>query len=179
MSLNDPKLLCRQGLNIWIAAEFAWKPHSPASLDQIVDIGGLDGTRRDPHLIQQFDIEMTLAKRRIARMRRPERQGWRMNESVLTDEAFRPKTYTVRLEKGNFLAPFDAIGQREDQYTPRFALRLAFDPSPYPPRHEWKEPGGAPDALEMWQWKEFCGRSSPELKTQGDRHTLWGNCVVC
>lgn len=29
-----------------------------------------------------------------------------------------------------------------DQYTPRFAIRLYFDKSPYPPRHEWKEPRG-------------------------------------
>ena len=125
-----PEVTCRQELNIWIAAEFAWKPQRHASLDQVVDISGVDGTRKDPHLIRQFHIEMTLAKRRIARMRQLETQGWMTNESVLTNEAYRPKMYTVRLKKGNILAPFDAMGPWEDQYTPRFAFRLAFDPSP-------------------------------------------------
>lgn len=111
-------------------------------------------------------------------MRRPETQGWRINESLLTNDAFLPKTYTVRLEEGNFLTPYDLMLPEEDQYTPRFALRLAFDKSPYPPRHEWKEPGGAPDAMKMWEWKDFCGRQSPGLKTQRDRHAWWGNCVV-
>lgn len=175
--LNKVKLVCRHELNIWIAAEFEWKAQKPESLDQVVNLSSISDTRKDPHHISQFDIELTLAKRRIPRMRRPETQGWRINESLLTDEAFLPKTYTVRLEEGNFLTPYDLMLPEEDQYTPRFALRLAFDKSPYPPRHEWKEPGGAPDAMKMWEWKDFCGRQSPELKTQRVRHA-WGNCVV-
>ena len=81
--------------------------------------------------MSQFDIELTLAKRRIPRMNRPEMQSRGLNEVFLTDDAFLPKTYTVRLEKGNFLTPFDAMfPEYEDQYTPRFAFRLAFDKSP-------------------------------------------------
>ncbi|OBT69628.1 hypothetical protein VE03_00730 [Pseudogymnoascus sp. 23342-1-I1] len=150
------ELVCRHELNIWIAAEFEWKSQGMESLDQVVDISTIGGTRTDPHRISQFDIELTLMKRRIPRMRGLETQRWRINESLLTDAAFLPKTYTVRLEKGNFLTPYDAMLPEEDQYTPRFALRLAFDKSPYPPRHEWKEPGGAPDAMKMWEWKDFC-----------------------
>lgn len=148
-------------------------------LDQVVDISTIGGTRTDPHLISQFDIGLTLAKRRIPRMRGPETQRWRINESLLTDDAFLPKTYTVRLEKGNFLTPYDAKLPGEDQYTPRFALRLEFDRSPYPPRHEWKEPGGAPDAMEMWEWKGFCGGELPELTMQMQGHSWQKICVVC
>ncbi|KAI9787842.1 MAG: hypothetical protein M1816_007409 [Peltula sp. TS41687] len=174
------EVVCRHELNIWIAAELEWKPQMPESLDQVVDdISSIGSTGKDhPHLISQFDIELTLAKRRIPMMRRPDTQKWRINESLLTDDAFLPKMYTLRLEKGNFLTPYDAMLPQEDQYTPMFARRLAFDKSPYPPRHEWKEPAGAPDAMRMWEWKNFCGRQLPELKMQADEHTWWGNCVV-
>jgi len=101
-----------------------------------------------------------------------------MNELLLTDDAFLPKTYTISLEKGNFLSPHDASIPFENEFTPRFALRLVFDKSPYPPRHEWKEPDGAPDMVKMWEWKEFCGEESAELKSKS-LFTWGGNCVVC
>ncbi|KAI9830083.1 MAG: hypothetical protein M1826_005076 [Phylliscum demangeonii] len=173
------EIVCRAELVVWIAAEFEWKAQSPESFDQVVDVSGIGATRKDPQPISQFDIELTLTKRRIPLMRGPDTQSWRMNESLLTADAFLPKTYTVRLEKGNFLTPCDAMfPEDEDQYTPTFALRLVFDKSPYPPRHEWKEPRGGPDATKMWEWKEFCGRPSPDLKTRGDRHAWWRKCVV-
>ncbi|KAI9812546.1 MAG: hypothetical protein M1826_002796 [Phylliscum demangeonii] len=175
------ELVCRYELIVWIAAEFEWKPQSPESLDQVVDVSGIGPTRKDPpQPISQFDIELTLAKRRIPSMRGPDAQRRRMNESLLTDDAFLPKTYTVRLERGNFLTPYDAMlpPEKEDQYHPRFALRLVFDKSPYPPQHEWKEPGMGPDATKMWEWKEFVGRESADLKMRADRHAWWKDCVV-
>ncbi|KAI9811697.1 MAG: hypothetical protein M1826_003108 [Phylliscum demangeonii] len=173
------EIVSRYELVIWIAAEFERKSLSPKSLDQVVDVSGIGATRKHPQPISQFDIELTLAKRIIPRMRGPETQTRRINESLLTDDVFLPKTYTVRLEKGNFLAPCDAMfPEHEDQYTPRFALRLVFDQSPYPPRHEWKDPSGGPDAMKMWEWKEFCARESADLTKRADRHAWWRNCVV-
>lgn len=100
-----------------------------------------------------------------------------MNESLLTDGAFLPKAYTTRLEKGSFLTTYDAIlSEEEGQCTPRFALRLEFDMSAFPPRHGWKEPDGASDAVRMWDWKSFYSRQLPELKTQG--HTRRRSRVV-
>ena len=136
-------------------------------LDQVVDISSIDKIRKDSRLLSQFDIELTLAKRRIPRMRTSEMQKLEINESLLINDAFLPKIYSVRLEEGNILTPPDAI-------SPRFALRLAFDKSPYPPQHEWKEPKGAPDATKMWEWKDFCGRRSAELK----RHNTWWGYLV-
>lgn len=177
--LNNVKLVCAIELNVWIAAEFEWKAQKPESLDQVVNLSSISDLRKDPHHISQFDIELTLAKRRIPRMRAPEMQDRKINESLLTDDAFLPKTYTVRLEEGNFLTTFaQTLPKKQLVYTPRFALRLAFDKSPYPPRHEWKEPGIAEDAVKMWEFKDFYGRTSPELKKQWDRHAWWGNCVV-
>jgi hypothetical protein len=118
--------------------------------------------RNDAHLISQFDIELTLTKRRIPKLGNAEMHNYKINESLLTDDAFLPKTYTVRLEKGEFITPYDAMRTEEIPNTPAFALRLVFDKSPYPPRDEWKEPDGAPDAIKFWEWKEFCGRQLPE-----------------
>jgi len=122
---------------------------------------------------------MTLTTRRLEQ---PQSARYLINEALLTDDAFLPKTYSLRLEKGNFLTPCDELSSFEDEFTPRFALRLAFDKSPYPPREEWKEPEGAPDAVKMWKWKAFVSRSSPELKLlkkHGDNSTPWRDCVVC
>lgn len=178
ISLNNVKLRCQREMNVWIAAEFDWKLQSVGSFDQVVDVDKIDKARKNPHLISQFDIEVTLAKRCIPILRSWMKPGYKLNEWLLIDDAFLPKKYTVRLEKGNFLTAYDAMLPKEDQYTPRFALRLVFDQSPYPPRHEWKEPKGAPDAVRMWEWKEFCGRNTPGLKTHRNRNLWSGNCVV-
>jgi hypothetical protein len=90
---------------------------------------------------------------------------------VFTDDAFRPKSYSVRIEKGNFIEPcyIGSSGPPEatavSLYRPRYALRLVFDKLPYP--HDVsggsrREAGG-----QFWDHKEFVGRSSPELKTRG------------
>lgn len=172
--LTISKLMCLHELCIWIAAEFDWKPQDAKALEEVRD------TRVDPHILGEFDIDITLTKRRIPRFSQTKVYQRTVNESLLTDEAFLPKRYTIRLEKGNFLWPYDAMKpESENKATPRFALRLTFDKSPYPPRNEWKEPGGAPDATRMWEWKEFCGRQSPELKNHWQQRSPSTGCLIC
>ncbi|KAI9742147.1 MAG: hypothetical protein M1818_004047 [Claussenomyces sp. TS43310] len=151
------ELVCASENWIGIGAEFDWKPQRSEKLDQ-------------------FDIELTLTKRRSEMMRHPQLERRTINEALLTDDAFLPKTYTVELEKGNFREPLQStFHPKEVDYETRYALRLTFNKSPYPPRHEWKQSEwGAQDQMRMWEWKDFCGRSSPELK-QADWRS---NCVV-
>ena len=104
-----------------------------------------------------------------------------INELSLTDDAFRPKSYTVRIERGNFIEPC-CIGYSSSE-SPRFALRLLFDKSPYPPRSEWKEPEGGPDGGQFWNHVEFVSRNSPDLidkrKAMNDVSTgEWNNCII-
>jgi hypothetical protein len=120
----------------------------PDVLDQRADVRHAGGTRAHPQLLSLFDIELTLAKRRNAWMRRADKQRWRVNEALLTDGAFRPKTYALRLERGTFLTQYDARPPGEQPHARRFALRLTFDPSPYPPRHESRE-SNAPNRMKM------------------------------
>ena len=86
-----------------------------------------------------------------------------LNEIFLSDHAFRPKLFTVRIEKGNFIAP-SGIGFK-DSHKKGYAFRLLFEKSPYPPREQWKRPEGGPDSSNLfWDNVEFAGRPSPELE---------------
>jgi hypothetical protein len=105
-----------------------------------------------------------------------------LNELGLTDDAFRPKSYTIRIEKGNFTEPCH-VGYSSSYTPPRFALRLLFDKSPYPPRSEWRKPEGGPDSGQFWDHIEFVGRISPELEKQGRAMNDlplagWHSCAV-
>lgn len=94
-----------------------------------------------------------------------------MNEARLADGAFRPKVYTVRLEQGRFALP----GHVETATDPRYVLRIVFDTSPYPPRSEWRVPEMGPEALCVWDMKEFVARVRPEQEKHGSQ---WSQCTV-
>ena len=170
-------MICQVELNVFIAAEFNWKPLRPESFDQAINMSSIGGSRNSPSLVSQFDIELTLAKRCIPSLRGPEEQKWAlMHEAQLTDAAFLPRTYALRLEKGNFVAPSNHPFGWEPMATQRYALRLSFDPSPYPPRNEWKKPERGPDAMKMWDWKEFVGGALSNQELQ-DSHASGRNCT--
>ncbi|EFY94155.1 hypothetical protein X797_011667 [Metarhizium robertsii] len=149
------KLICRAELNVWIAAEFDWQPHDKQALSQMVDLAKRDGSPID----FQTKVNMTLTKRRIPSLGNADMSKYNINESLLAQAAFEPKTYTITLDQGTFFSPYDAqFPGAQTEFTPLFRLRLTFDTSPFPPRCEWQEPRGAPDALKFWEWKQFCGR---------------------
>lgn len=160
---------------LWIAAEFEWKIQSIESLDQTVDMGNVvDGARKGhPRLISRFNIELTLAKRCFPRLRENV-QGRKFNESLLVEKAFQSKIYTINLEKGIFKTPYDVI---EDENTQRYALRLVWEPSPYPPRDEWKSAQQSVEAFKFWEYKEFCGKNSEELRKLTNRRS-WESCAI-
>ncbi|PGH17862.1 hypothetical protein AJ80_04685 [Polytolypa hystricis UAMH7299] len=166
-------LICRLELNVWIATEIDWKFKNPESLQQVVDLSGKP-RKKHPQSLSKFDLEITLTKRRIPKLLQVDMYRVKLNEELLKDDAFVPKTYSIHLKKGDFLTDADARMDKQLPYTPHFWLRLVFDKSPYPPRKEWKEPSGAPDSCKFWEWKEFCGRQLP-----GKTESAWGNCVVC
>ncbi|KAF2643039.1 hypothetical protein P280DRAFT_515476 [Massarina eburnea CBS 473.64] len=85
----------------------------------------------------------------------------------LKSAAFRPKQYTLTLSRGRFIEPFHLSIKKPFplfQSVPycfapnRYASKLAFDTSPYPPREEWVETGGLRSILDYhldWDKKEF------------------------
>ncbi|KAK7045980.1 hypothetical protein VNI00_006975 [Paramarasmius palmivorus] len=141
------QLVSRAEMSVWIASQFTWKAiDSPA-------------TTAD----NQLAIQIQLTQTRIPPWDSPTFTG-RINEQVLIGEAFVPKSYLVTIERGSFIAPWDAQHMRRGA-APKYAFQLTFDQSPYPPRKEWREPEGGPDTLKIWDKKTFCaGKVESEEK---------------
>ena len=182
---DSQKLWCRCNFNYWIAAELEWKSIGPVDTDQAVDI--LDqvtssAPRTSPQILGQLNLEITLRKQLPQRAEASIlSKSTTINERSLEDDAFQPKSYTVKIERGNFIEPC-YIGYPNSERS-RFALRLLFDKSPYPPRTEWKKPEGGPEDGQFWDHKEFVGRRSPDLIKQGRAMNDgsvrgWEGCVI-
>jgi len=121
----------------------------------------------------QLDIELTLTKRAI------ERHG-HINEKLLTEEAFLPKKYTIRLEQGIFMAPaYNLVKGGIPYTTTKYTLRLVFDKSPIPPRREWKdEEALAVDRCRVWEWSEFVYRGLPKEEGWASTITEWTSPLI-
>jgi hypothetical protein len=88
-----------------------------------------------------------------------------VNEGSLKDEAFLPKNFDIRIERGNFSIPGHLRSNLDDgdRYDWRYAMRLAFEPSPYPPEEEWEQTFGG----RSWEFREFVGRRDESLDGKG------------
>ncbi|KAI9677317.1 MAG: hypothetical protein M1829_002660 [Trizodia sp. TS-e1964] len=157
--------------NCYIALALSWRLLPPAPPV------ARNASARRPQLLGQLNVEITL-ERKLA-PGAPEQHGKYLIEGVLCDAAFTPKSFCIRIEKGDFIEP-GAI-RLEGFSLDRYSLRLLFDKSPYPPREEWKEPQCGPDSLLFWEHAEFVARRQPGLKGKGmamnDR--AWSSCVAC
>lgn len=162
----------------WIAAELEWKNIESRDPSQIAS----STQDENPGLLGQLGLGITLAKRLPRRVESSIlSESSIINELGLTDDAFRPKSYTVRIEQGNFIEPCYIGCPSLDR--PRFALRLLFDKSPYPPRSEWRKPENGPDDSQFWHHKEFVSRSFWDPKKQERPEndiSAWtrNNCLV-
>jgi hypothetical protein len=98
-----------------------------------------------------------------------------VNAGSLTDDAFQPKSFIVRIEDGNFFTPesvctFKKTG-RSSEKTPDWTKRLVFDKSPYPLESDWKDSWKelwmTPADENYWDCKEFVAYSPKveEFKT--------------
>ncbi|RAL04508.1 uncharacterized protein BO80DRAFT_398782 [Aspergillus ibericus CBS 121593] len=160
-------LICRYETQTWIMARFDWSlPQPPSTFTN----NNTSGSKTD--LLAHFPITLTLTKCLIPNSHIP--QYTKINEALLTDEAFRSKTYTVRLEKGAFITQHDVMYADSKWNAARYAMRLVFDKSPYPPREEWREVNGALEAFRVWEWTEFCSRGMPERGVVG---AAWGRVM--
>ncbi|KUI54664.1 hypothetical protein VP1G_02057 [Cytospora mali] len=157
------ELWCCEDGHFWIAMETEWKrlEMSEPSGDETATENAR--SKGGPRLLGKLELAVTLMKRLPQKLdKQPGARGYVLNERGLTDDAFQPKKYTITIEKGNFVEPC-YIGA-SSSVSRRYALRLLFDISPYPPRSEWKRPEGGPDSGHFWDIKEFVSRESPELK---------------
>jgi len=189
---NVQKLQCRSNLSYWILAEFEWRtiqrqdsassqiPAGPAPTVSAKNRAG------QPQLLGRLDLEITLTKKLARRARahpwaemHPENAA-NMN-GFLADDACRPKSYAVRIERGNFIQPSYIGSQNLD--IQRYSLRLLFDRSPYPPRSEWKDSQRGPDDGRFWEHVEFVGRAAPDsarrqIPMNDPSVSSWNSCAV-
>ncbi|KAF2136592.1 uncharacterized protein K452DRAFT_237228 [Aplosporella prunicola CBS 121167] len=176
-------LVLRYELSVPIAAEIEWK--SPAPLKEIK----VDMHAKGQEVLAQFDIELTLTKRVMAEPGIYPNPAYKRNEHFLTEGAFVPKKYTVSIQKGKFFAPLPeknagsywmpggpfGIPDKSWQCD-RFALRLTFDKSPYPPYDDWKDCPLRNGDPKPWTYTAF---SSWKLLGEAARPTVWNTeCVV-
>ncbi|KAI0598769.1 hypothetical protein F4775DRAFT_554264 [Biscogniauxia sp. FL1348] len=123
------ELTCRVEFNLYVAAEFDWKPQpSSQALDSVIN------PDTNQALLAEYNLELTLTKRRIPSLGNTSTEGAQINEAHLTDAAFVPKTYTIRLEKGRFPVSRNVSVWANWWY----GLRIVFDKSPFPPLEEWQ-----------------------------------------
>ncbi|TVY44160.1 hypothetical protein LOCC1_G005920 [Lachnellula occidentalis] len=164
---------------MWIALDFQWK--SIGVGQPVTSATAATRSNKSPQIMGQLNIEITLS-RRIPQEVEPRYAGFVFNQ--LEDTAFQPKSYSIRIEKGHFVRP-SAVGSPVNYKHPdKYALRLLFDKSPYPPREEWTEPEGGPDSGRFWNITEFVGRDAPELEKLGRAMNdpappgSWESCAV-
>jgi hypothetical protein len=112
-------------------------------------------------LLGQINLNITLTKRLPAWAQKSSRKFPFANEGSLTDDAFQPKSFTVRIEEGDFEIPSKAWvpSKRAHLSSGKLSLdykrRLVFDKSPYPPKSEWKKGSHGKD---LWDFKEFVSK---------------------
>ncbi|KAI1409889.1 hypothetical protein F5Y13DRAFT_169166 [Hypoxylon sp. FL1857] len=175
------ELWCRCNFNYWIAAHFKWNSIVPSR--DPGQVTSITQNRTSPQLLGELNLEITLTKQLPQWVQSSIlSRSTLVNEYSLTDEAFRPKSYTIRIEKGNFMVPC-CVGYVSSSKTPRYGLRMLFDKSPYPPRSQWREPEQGPDDCQFWDHIEFVSRPAPDLERQGqamnDTYPRgWSECVV-
>ncbi|KAI1129040.1 hypothetical protein F5Y10DRAFT_161693 [Nemania abortiva] len=163
------ELECRCNLNFWILAELEWKSIQPRNREigrtsaSSTHTTATKNDSRQPEILGQLDLEITLTRRLAGRAQRwaetHASTAEQMNQNLM-DDAYRTKSYAVRIERGNFIQPCYVGSSNLDRQ--RYSLRLLFDKSPYPPRSEWKDPQGAPDEGRFWDHVEFVGRAAPD-----------------
>jgi hypothetical protein len=159
---------------LFILSEFEWKSTAIEPLDhdeipehdETPDHDGTPQGHKSPHLLGKLNLEITLTKRLPPIYRGGEWERSRMvNAGSLTDEAFRPKKFTVRIEQGKFDEPAHVIFGNDS--IPKYltwSRRLVFNISPYPPSSEWKETRWkSRSGLSYWDCKEFVSKS-PEME---------------
>ena len=144
-----------------ILSEFEWKSTAIEPLDD----NQTPQDHQSPHLLGQLNLEITLTKRLPPFARKRHEENTMVNGGSLTDDAFQPKSFTVRIEQGNFSTPArlnDEFAHLDHSRDLTWTKRLVFNTSPYPPESEWKETWKelwkVSDGHNYWDCKEFVGQ---------------------
>ncbi|RFU26025.1 hypothetical protein B7463_g10310, partial [Scytalidium lignicola] len=164
--------LCAGGGFCWsILATIKWK----ATAIEPLNHNQISQDQQSPHLLGQLNLEITLTK---------DLPSWAqnglhaknpmLNGGALTDDAFQPKSFLVRIEQGKFATPANIEVGFSPDCDANYTKRLVFNRSPYPPESEWKE-AWKEDWLDFeghnwWDCKEFVGYFLPNPSVNIDEY---------
>jgi hypothetical protein len=90
---------------IWICAEFRWKSTISTTLD--LTARPTDADDETPRLIAQLHLEIILTGKVPPDDKKKFVKQPTINRDHLTDDAFRPKLFNVRIEDGCFATPVE------------------------------------------------------------------------
>ncbi|OJJ89558.1 uncharacterized protein ASPGLDRAFT_63031 [Aspergillus glaucus CBS 516.65] len=129
-----------------ITAVTQWKSLDLEKLGQIcIDSHDASQDQQKTQIIAQFDLKITLTT-----------HNRNLHEDLRS--AYRPHTYTVRLEKGMRCMPRAAYeSMAASMYSQSYAYRLVFDKSPCPLRFGRTDTEEAPESLflALAEWREI------------------------
>jgi hypothetical protein len=150
------------------AVNMDWKSLPLPKPEESVETLGITTWRsRKPQVLGkvklQINLNTTVAKSLVGPL-----PNWASpNEHYLCEAAFRPRTFTITIEKGNF-RPKLWVGSEGD-FRHRYGLRLLFDKSPYPLREGFKTPDEPPvSSFNFDEMDMFVARSLPQSETKGN-----------
>lgn len=183
--LTKKKLRCTQDGHFWIAAMHDWKivereqtvssasASASSAAPQQQASPTIQQKRGGPEVLGSLRLQITLLPGTLPPQldKQPGARAHVINERGLHEAAFAPKHFTARLERGNFIEPAYASQEGSSAASgrdrSRYAVRLVFDRSPYPPREQWASPDRGPDEGRFWEIVEFVGRKEERLKEAG------------
>ncbi|KAK4969920.1 hypothetical protein LTR66_011601 [Elasticomyces elasticus] len=149
------------------AGNLEWKSIPLPKSDQVIETAETKTTRNGkPQLLEKLSLEITL-NTSVANSLTEGLPNWPSpNEHYLSEAAFRTRSFTATIEKGDFI-PDRWIGH-EGEYKQRWGLRLLFDKSPFPTREGLKSPDEVPISVaDFDEMATFLARRLPESETRG------------
>jgi hypothetical protein len=151
------------GFFIAVCAKFKWKSTMIAPLKLTTPPKDVDD--ETPRLITELHLEMGLTGEVPPKDKQKFVKNPTINKNHLTDEAFRPKFFNVRVEDGYFALPGEVdypssrLAHQKD-----WTKRLVFDNTPFPLESEWQEDAHCfvhnPEGRNYWDIKDFVAYSS-------------------
>ncbi|ELR06919.1 hypothetical protein GMDG_02289 [Pseudogymnoascus destructans 20631-21] len=149
------------------AVNLEWKSIPLPKSDEAIETAETKTTANGkPQLLGKLNLEITL-NTSVANSLTGWLPNWPSpNEHYLSEAAFRTRSFTAAIEKGNFI-PNLWVGY-EGKFKQRWGLRLLFDKSPYPTREGLKSLDEVPISVdELDEMVTFLARRLPDSETRG------------
>ncbi|KXL51596.1 MAG: hypothetical protein FE78DRAFT_26351 [Acidomyces sp. 'richmondensis'] len=162
------ELSCMAQLSYAFAVNMDWKILPQSEPEEPVEPSetAIEEDRK-PQVLGRAKLEITLnaTLAKSLQAREPSKFA-AANERHLSEAAFTPRTFTIIVERGNFM-PKPLVGIAEGDFRHRYGLRLLFDKSPFPSREGFKTPDKSPvSGFKFDEMDMFVASRLPQSETR-------------